>query len=67
MLDKVRAVVSGAGAAGFPIASLGPALGTQGVRITETPEKTWRRWLAARGNVFACDPKGPEARVRLRT
>ena len=65
ILVKVRTVVKEAGKAGYPIASLG-ALHRMGVRISETPEKTWRGWLTARSAVFACDPKGPEARVRLR-
>lgn len=30
------------------------------------PEKTWRGYLQARGQIFVLDPKGPEARVRLR-
>jgi hypothetical protein len=66
MLDKVRAVVGTAGPIGFPISALGPALQAQGIRVAETPYKTWRAWLAAHGNVFLSDPKGPDARVRLR-
>ena len=66
MLDKVRAVVRTGGQTGFPIAALGPALQAQGIRVADTPHKTWLAWLAAHGNVFLADPKGPEARVRLR-
>ncbi|MCB6179377.1 NYN domain-containing protein [Rhodobacter sp. Har01] len=66
MLDKVRFVVRASGPAGFPLASLGPAMQQQGIKIAETPEKSWRAWLTARPNVFVCDPKGPEARVRLK-
>lgn len=35
------------------------------VKIAEQPEKTWRGYFVARPAVFRCDPKGPEARVRL--
>lgn len=35
------------------------------VRISEQPQKTWRAWLLARPHLFVCDPKGPEASVRL--
>lgn len=66
MLEKVRAVVATGGPAGFPIASLGPALQKQDVKVSNTTHKTWRAWLTARGNVFVCDPKGPAARVRLK-
>jgi hypothetical protein len=37
-----------------------------GVSIGAYPEKTWRGYLEARPQVFVLDPKGPEARVRLR-
>jgi uncharacterized LabA/DUF88 family protein len=35
------------------------------ISISERPEKTWRAYMIARPHLFACDPKGPEARVRL--
>ncbi len=65
-VDRVCAVVRSGGQAGVPIAALGPALPQHGVKIAETPEKTWRAWLTARATVFALDPKGPTARVRLK-
>lgn len=66
MVEAVRATIKGAGATGYPVASLGPALGRAGHKVSDTPEKTWRKWLMARGNLFEIDPKGPNARVRLK-
>ena len=66
MMAKVRKIVAGTGRTGYPIASLG-ALHQIGIKVSETPEKTWRKWLEARGNLFVVDPKGPNARVRLKT
>lgn len=36
------------------------------VAIGSYPEKTWRGYLQARANLFDVDPKGPNAKVRLR-
>lgn len=36
------------------------------VRISSYPEKTWRAFLVARPSLFSCDPRGPDAKVRLR-
>jgi hypothetical protein len=35
------------------------------VKISKLPEKTWRKYLLARSELFRCDPKGPDAKVRL--
>ncbi len=67
MVDQVKTIVAAAGAAGFPIHSLGPAGQKTGIKISETLQKTWRAWLLAHPDLFACDPKGPQARVRLAT
>lgn len=64
---RVRAIVSEAGPAGFPIQSLGPALQKNGIQVSRTPQKTWRAWLAHHAADFDCDPKGPQARVRVKT
>ncbi len=66
MLDTLLGIVGRAGAAGVAIHELNPVMHRAGFRISEQPEKTWRKWLEARGNLFDCDPKGPEARVRRR-
>jgi hypothetical protein len=67
LLEQVRKAVAAAGPGGLPMASLNPVLrGLGGVRISETPEGSWRKWLKARGTLFDCDAKGPQARVRLR-
>lgn len=36
------------------------------IRIGATPDRTWRAFLTRRPNLFTCDPKGPDARVRLK-
>jgi NYN domain len=66
ILGEVRAIVGGAGAAGFPIQSLGPSGQKAGIKISETPQKSWRAWLLAHSETFVCDPRGPDARVRLK-
>ena len=33
--------------------------------VSTLPEKTWRAYLTARPTLFDCDPKGPQARVRM--
>ncbi len=37
---------------------------TQNVRISKQPERTWRRYLSKRSNLFSLDPKGPDSMVR---
>lgn len=65
--QAVLGLLSQAGAKGLAIAELNARLrGTKpDFRIADTPEKSWRGFLAARPAIFALDPKGPEARVRL--
>ncbi len=65
-LRKVRAMVAGSGAAGYPIQQLGIALHQQGICITDTPQKSLRAWLTSYPQVFDCDPRGPTARVRVK-
>jgi hypothetical protein len=36
-----------------------------GVKISEHPMKKWPTYLAAKPDLYDCDPKGPEACVRL--
>jgi NYN domain len=66
MVKRVRALITGSGTAGYPLQSLGAALYQQGIKISDTPQKTWRAWLTAHPEDFVCDPRGPDARVRLR-
>jgi hypothetical protein len=35
-------------------------------KISEQAQKTWRSYLEARPDLYCCDPKGQEARVRLK-
>jgi len=67
ILSKVRALIAGSGAAGYPIQSLGVALHQQGIDIADTPQKSLRAWLMSYPGEFDCDPRGPKARVRLKT
>jgi hypothetical protein len=66
MLSQVRAVVLGGGLAGFPIHSLGPAMQKHSITVSDTPEKTWRAWLSSHPADFVCEPRGPDARVRIK-
>lgn len=66
MLDTVRGVIERAGAAGVAIHEIDPEMHRAGFSISQQPEKSWRKWLEARGTLFVCEPKGPQARVRLR-
>ena len=36
------------------------------VKISTLPERTWRKYLGARGDLYALDPKGPDAHVRFK-
>ncbi|MBN8630876.1 MAG: NYN domain-containing protein [Rhodobacterales bacterium] len=67
MLSKARALIAAAGSAGHPIQSLGVALHQQGIDIADTPQKSLRAWLMSYPGEFDCDPRGPKARVRLKT
>lgn len=52
---------------GLRITDLGPRMHVQhGIKISTFPEKTWRAYLEARPTLFEIDPRGTEARVRLR-
>jgi hypothetical protein len=64
VVDAIRK----SGARGLLIEKLNPLAHREcGIRISTLPEKTWRAWLTAdsRKALFQCDPRGPEARVRL--
>ena len=66
LVRKVRAMIVGSGTAGYPIQSLGVALHEKGIDIADTPQKSLRAWLTSYPEVFDCDPRGPEARVRVK-
>jgi uncharacterized LabA/DUF88 family protein len=48
------------------LTQLGALLGQRGLRCSDAGSTTWRSFLTAHPDRFVCDPKGPEARVRLR-
>lgn len=59
---------NGPNAEGMMIARLAAAMHARHqVRISQLPEKTWRGFLCARPELFDLDPKGPDAKVRLRS
>lgn len=59
---------NGPAAQGMMIARLASAIHARHqVRISTLPEKTWRAYLLARPELFDLDPKGPDAKVRLRS
>lgn len=66
IVAHLTAAIRREGNAGLPISRLGATAINGGFKVSETTEKTWRKWLEARGNLFVLDPKGPNARVRLR-
>jgi hypothetical protein len=52
---------------GMRIAALGAQIDKNcGVRISTLPEKTWRAYLNKRSRLYDLDPKGPEAKVRIK-
>ena len=66
---KIRALMveQGCEGEGMRIAALGPLMHARhGTRISTFPERTWRAYLAARPELYTLDPRGPEAKVRLR-
>ena len=53
---------------GIKIALFGGKMHSQHkVKISTYPEKTWRNYLTTRPDLYTCDPKGPDASVRLVT
>lgn len=49
---------------GLPINSLNALMRKYDVKISATPERTWRNYLLNRATLYDCDPRGPNARVR---
>jgi len=35
------------------------------IKISARPEKTWRNYFVKNEHLYSCDPRGPNARVRL--
>jgi hypothetical protein len=66
ILETLTRAIAAEGAEGLLICRLGSAAVNGGFNVSATPEKAWRKWLEARGNLFVLDAKGPTARVRLR-
>jgi hypothetical protein len=64
----VRKTIEGAGKKGLEIKALDSLVQRAGgPKISDQPEGNWRAYLTAQRHhgLFRCDPKGPNARVRL--
>ncbi len=68
MDGRIRDIVRKSGSDGaMPIGPLGAQLHTMfGIHATSLPEGGLRAYLAARPDLYALDPRGPEAKVRCR-
>lgn len=67
LIAKIRHAIQSKGTArGLTLSSLNHALSAQGFHISSTPQKTWHGWLKAHPEDFICDPKGPDAHVRVK-
>lgn len=67
---KISAIVTGNGAhgKGIRIASLGLMMQrSHSVGIDDLPDKNWREYLENRGHLYDLDPKGADARVRIKS
>ncbi|SNS24656.1 NYN domain-containing protein [Tropicimonas sediminicola] len=53
------------GGAGIELKILGSLMSREGVKIGETPERTWRRYFIQRAALYALDPPGPNSKVRF--
>ncbi len=68
--QQVKSVIQayGVNGVGIRLAELAPKMHKlHGTLISKQPEKTWRAYLVARPKLFDLDPRGPDARVRLRS
>lgn len=66
LVQKARDLIA-AEPGGMPITLLSTRMSKDNaVQISQTPHKTWRAFLTSHSEVFTCDPKGPDARVRLK-
>jgi NYN domain len=66
LVQKARDLVA-AEPEGMPITLLSTRMSKDNaVQISLTPHRTWRAFLTSHSAIFTCDPKGPDARVRLK-
>jgi len=69
-LDRqIRAIIAqhSKDSQGMPIVALNHRMRAEhGTRISSHRERTWRAYLAARGQLYDLDPRGPEAKVRFK-
>lgn len=65
--SKVTALLGASGKEGLRLVELAQRMkADHAVQISDQHQKTWRSWLGARPGLFALDPKGLDARVRLK-
>jgi len=66
LTENLIQVIRKEGASGIKIASLNATMRRlHDIKISSYAEKTWQGYLSKRPQLFSCDPKGPDARVRL--
>jgi NYN domain len=67
-LDQKISDVIGKNGKAIKIVELSCIMHTQhGVLISKQPERSWRSYLTARPALFDLDPRGPEAKVRVKS
>ncbi len=67
LLGYLRELVEAAPSGALLVSGInGPVSRDLKVKISQRPEKNWMAYLKAHPEVFDCDPRGKEARVRLR-
>jgi hypothetical protein len=59
-----KVILENGNKSGTPISRLNAPMCAFGTKISALQDKTWRDYLTKRPKLFACDPKGPNARVR---
>ena len=65
LTHKLILAIEKEGPGGIAISSINKIMRGSGIKISDYAEKKWRPYLIGRPGVFICDPRGPNARVRL--
>jgi uncharacterized protein (TIGR00288 family) len=65
---KIRKIIAAGSTKGegVRINILGTMHAKHGIKISTLPERTWRKYLSARPNLYDLDPPGPDAKVRFK-
>lgn len=65
-MAQIAALILGAGTSGLLVSELGCRMKSHGFVIGQHEKKNWRGYLSAYPQIYDLDPKGPQARVRLK-